>query len=193
MLNDNQYPPSFYDPIIQKTLTRLVSGVDDAEKDETRKPFLVFLQYRGKCSEEFSKDIQGICMKPDSAFQLEVKVIFTLKKLKSVLPPLKEPVSKMLKSGVVYHIKCPGCETCYVGQTVRHLLYRFREHVKNPGPLRDHFSACGEVLLEENVSILTVASDNERLMLFEALFIKDLAPALNTKEEFRSRNLSLKF
>ena len=60
MLNDNQYPPSFYDPIIQKTITRLVSGVDDVEKDETKKPFLVFLQYRGKCSEEFSKDIQNI-------------------------------------------------------------------------------------------------------------------------------------
>ena len=193
MLNANQYPPSFYEPIIQKTITRLVSRIDDSEKDESKKPFLVFLQYRGKCSEEFSKDIQDICMKPDSAFQLEVKVIFTLKKLKSVLPPLKEPVSKMLKSGVVYHIKCPGCETCYVGQTARHLLYRFREHVKNPGPLRDHFSTCGEVLLEENISILTGASDDERLMLFEALFIKELAPGLNTKEEFRSRNLSLKF
>ena len=92
-----------------------------------------------------------------------------------------------------FSINLAFCKLSSRCQTARRLLYRFREHVKNPGPLRDHFSACGEVLLEENVSILTVASDNERLMLFEALFIKDLAPALNTKEEFRSRNLSLKF
>ena len=48
-------------------------------------------------------------------------------------------------------------------------------------------------MLEENISILTVASDDERLLLMEALFIKQLAPGLNTKEEFRSKNLSLKF
>ena len=40
---------------------------------------------------------------------------------------------------------------------------------------------------------MTAASDDERLMLLEALFIKELAPGLNTKDEFRSRNLSLKF
>ena len=35
---------------------------------------------------------------------------------------LKAPVEMPLKSGVVYKIHCPRCNSCYVGQTSRHLL-----------------------------------------------------------------------
>ena len=132
-------------------------------------------------------------MKPNAAFQFPIKIVFTLKKLKSVLPPLKENVSKMLKSGVVYNIICPGCEASFVGQTPRHLLHRFREHKNNPGPVNEHFVQCGESLEDENITILTVSSNEEKLMILEALFIKEMKPRINTKEEFRSRNLSIKF
>ena len=133
--------------------------VMNLDKDETKDPFLLFLQYRGKCSDEFSKDIQNICMKPNAAFQFPIKIVFTLKKLKSVLPPLKEKVSKMLKSNVVYNIICPGCEASYVRQTARQLLHRFREHKNNPGSVNEHFVQYGESLVDENITILTVSSN----------------------------------
>ena len=50
------------------------------------------------------------------------KVIFTLRKLKTVLPSLKEPVERNLKSGVVYKITCSHCEVCYVSKTTN-LMY----------------------------------------------------------------------
>ena len=48
-----------------------------------------------------------------------------VRKLKTTLPSLKPPVKKELRSRVIYKITCPGCTSCYVGQTRRHLVTRF--------------------------------------------------------------------
>ena len=120
-------------------------------------------------------------------------MIFTLKKLKTALPPLKEPVPSLLKSGVVYQLECPSCKAGYVGETLRHLTHRFREHRINEGPLRRHLKNCNTDLQIDNVKILATASNQEKLMTLEALFIRDLKPSLNTKDEFKSRKLRIKF
>ena len=118
----------------------------------------------------------------------------TLDKTKNLLPSLKPYVPKMFQSNVVYKISCPRCESSYVGQTTRHLQQRFREHVGNKGPLKSHFTECGINPTEDDVSILGKPKRGEyRLLTLEALFIKDLAPVLNTKDEYRSRTLTLKF
>ena len=48
-------------------------------------------------------------------------IIMTLRKLKAVLPSLKPPVEKMLKSGPVYRLTCLRCSACYIGETSRNL------------------------------------------------------------------------
>ena len=77
-----------------------------------------------------------------------------------------------------------------------HIQQRFREHVGNKGPLKlkSHFTECGISATEDDVSILGKPKRGEyRLLTLEALFIKELAPVLNTKDEYRSRTLTLKF
>ena len=86
---------------------------------------------------------------------------------------LKEPVADVLKSGVVYQIKCPGCSASYVGETVRHLLHRYREHKVNKGPLRTHFQSCKADPGDEDIKVLTTSSNQEKLLILEALFIRD--------------------
>ena len=94
----------------------------------------------------------------------------------------------------MYKIICPRCNSSYVGQTVRHLQQRFKEHVGNKGPLRSHFETCAITPTEDNVSIIGRTSRGDgRLLTLEALFIKELTPVLNTKDEYRSRTLTLKF
>ena len=121
------------------------------------------------------------------------KIIMTTTKTKSVLPSLKPAVPKMLQSNVVYKIDCPGCNSSYVGQTVRHLQRRFQEHIGNKGPMKSHFESC-QIKSPSNdiIKILDRSSSLPSLLTLEALYIKH-KPKLNTKDEYRSRTLTLKF
>ena len=103
------------------------------------------------------------------------------------------PVPKMLRNNVVYQITCPRCGSSYVGQTVRHLQQRFREHVGNKGPMKSHFESCGITPTDDIIYIICSTDGVMDTSTLEALFIKERAPVLNTKDEYRSRTLTLKF
>ena len=55
---------------------------------------LIFLQYRGKATENFERALRRI--------NAPCKIITTIKKMKTVLPSVKAPVEKAMKSGLVY-------------------------------------------------------------------------------------------
>ena len=118
LLEDNQYPPHFYERIIDNTIKKLVKPeVNQLEKDDEGdhvKEKMVFVQYRGRVSGKVKDSLKRI--------NAPSRIVFTIRKLKTVLPSLKPPMEMSLKSRVVYHIKCSGCEACYVGQTDRHLI-----------------------------------------------------------------------
>ena len=146
--------------------------------------FNFFLNYRGKITDTFVTDVKKLnpplCM------------VITLTKTKNCLPNLKTHVSDMFKSNVVYKIKFSQCQLCYVGQTARHLATRYREHVSPRGLLRKHFDKPNYPFFRQLVSILGRAK-GEKLLTLEALFIEEVKPKLNTKDEYRSRELKLKF
>ena len=119
--------------------------------------------------------------------------IMTLRKLKTTMPSLKPPVNKMIRSGVVYQISCSRCTACYVGQTSRHLQTRIREHTKNQGPVKTHLHQCKTTITEEHIDILSSTSRGEsHLLTLEALYIQELDPKINTKDEYRSRTLTMR-
>ena len=107
------------------------------------------------------------------------------------MPSVKPPVEKLLKSKVVYKIPCSRCDACYVGQTTRHLITRFKEHKKN-GPVGAHIRSCGDIT-SGNVDILDRTNRSAgHLMTLEALHIKAIKPCLNTNDEYKSRALIIK-
>ena len=205
MLIKNQYPPSFFEPIIHQTLTKIIqpnpetdneeddddssktveNDTDNEKTERDKDAFKLFVQYRGKSTEHFARALHH-CQAPCT-------VIMTLRKLKTVMPSLKPPVEKDLRSGVVYQITCPRCQACYVGQTGRHLITRFGEHKNRKGPVKTHFAQCQVTVDMNNVEILASTQKGERYLLtLEALFIRDIKPVLNTKDEYRSRTLRIK-
>ena len=212
ILKNNQYPLSFIEPIINSTLNKLIgfdenknnmSGVDDNSSENSyndisldsnacmnqfkeKDKFMFFLQYRGKITDKLSLSFKKL--------NAPCKVIMTMYKTKQTLPSLKPLVPKMLQSNVVYKIVCPRCESSYVGQTARHLQQRFREHVGNKGPVKSHFDSCNVTPNNDLISVLSRTHKGEsRLLTLEALFIKEIIPVINTKDEFKSRTLTLKF
>ena len=120
------------------------------------------------------------------------RVIMTLVKTKSEVSALKTPVPHMLQNNLVYQIKCPGCSASYVGQTSRLLQQRFKEHMGFRGLIKNHFEICGTSPSEDQVKILG-KNRGDKLMSLEALFIHRLKPTLNSKDEYKSRVLKLKF
>jgi len=208
MLERNQYPPNFYEPIINQTLNDILvaanqpedrAGVNDSStttsppnvvsptsrQEETPKR-AIFIQYRGKCTEDFARSLHK-CQAPCS-------IIMTLRKLKTTLPSLKPPVEKFLRSGVVYEINCASCNAAYVGQTARHLRTRFWEHQKKDAPVRKHMDRCEFKCTMDNVNILASSARGEHhLKTLEALFIEERSPTMNTQEDFRNRSLTIKW
>ena len=187
IFTQNQYPASFTEPIIHETLENIVLK---KHKDELSKEELdmhkLFLVYRGKASEHFAKELKKL--------NTPCKIIFKLQKLKNVLPSLKPPVDKMFKSRVVYQIKCPSCTASYVGQTTRHLTTRLGEHKSRKGPVKEHFNKCQSTVNHQCVSILDSCVNNDSFLLtLEAIWIREINPKINTKDESKSRELIIKF
>ena len=70
----------------------------------------MFIQYRGKSTEYYAPALHNL--------EVLCTVVMTLRKAKTVLPPLKPPVEKELQSGIIYKIECPRCQACYVGEVL---------------------------------------------------------------------------
>ena len=129
ILKRNQYPPTFYEPIIKKTLDTIIGTEHKPEEPSSEsilktKKYPLINQYRGKCTEDYARALHRYnapC------------IIMTLRKLKTVLPSLKPPVEKIFKSGIVYKLTCPSCLVCYVGQTSRHYANSLQRTHKNTG------------------------------------------------------------
>ena len=186
ILRKNQYPESFVDPIFKNTLNKCLQNAVQQMEDEEEEKKMLFVEYRGTISDQFKNSV--------SRLDIPCRVIFTLKKLKQVLPSLKPSTDKSLKSGVVYQITCPRCMSRYVGQTRRHLLTRIKEHGRPKAPVSMHMESYQHKLSMDDVTILASKSKSaDHLMTLEALFIEQLHPKLNTNDEYKSRSLFIKF
>ena len=112
----------------------------------------------------------------------------------SSLSTLKAKVPDEIASRVVYKITCPSCHACYVGQTDRHSCTRFGEHkTRRSEPVRKHFEPCAKRLASfSDMSILHRTTKSIAFLeTLEALYIREIKPTLNTRDEWRSRELTI--
>ena len=81
----------------------------------------------------------------------------------------------------------------YLDKSCRHLTDRLEEHKSKANePVRRHFTTCGvdRVEIMNNTEVLqTVVGTSFHLSIMEALYIRELKPAINTKDEYRDYNL----
>ena len=99
---------------------------------------------------------------------------------------------RYLTSRVVYEICCPGCYSCYVGQTVRYLITRKIEHLRDSVPVGSHLKECGADTAAVEARILDRCLDTNKILTLGELYISRRRPALNTHEEYRQRYLTVK-
>ena len=195
ILEINQYPPTFYEPIIRESLEKIVSDNVDQQVDRpistdqsvATGKHMIFVQYRGKVTEDYARALHKL--------NTPCTVVMTMRKLKTILPSLKPAVEKRIRSRVVYTFQCPCCEACYVGATTRHICTRLREHLKPSAVVGKHLKACGarKITIEEVEILATSMKSENHLFTLEALFIRERNPTINTKDEWKRKELTIKF
>ena len=193
ILERNQYPRHLQGNIIKDTINQLRmkvqrkghrynAGVAVKQQENTEKQQFA-LQYRGHISNDFVKKLNKIHPK---------QTIFTTRKLKSCLPSLKSSFDKDLKSHVVYELTCNGCKSIYVGQTCRHITTRVAEHAKAHSLMGVHAIEGNGDKIAFQWKILDQRSNQSKLMTLEALYIRTLKPAINMRDEYRTREMTMK-
>ena len=156
------------------------AGVAVKQQKNTEKHQFV-LQYRVNSSNEFVKKLNKIH---------PVQTIFTTRKLKSCLPSPKSSFDKYRKSHLDYELFCYGCKSIYVVQTCRHITTRVAELAKADSPMGIHASECNGDKTAFQWKILDQCGNKSKLMTLEALYIRTLKPAINTRDEYRTRELT---
>ena len=121
---------------------------------------------------------------------MSVKLIFTSYKIGPAFSA-KCDLQYNLKSNVIYKYKCAGCNSCYIGETTRHLSSRIDEYLKKNSTSHiykhihkniDCFISCDNACF----SILYTAPTNFQLKLKEGLHIIWGNPDLNEQVKYIS-------
>ena len=123
--------------------------------------------------------------------EVNAPVVPVICKINPFVSSLKPKIPEEIVSRVVYQNKCPSCQACYVGQTSRHILTRYKEHTRPSAPVRKHFDNCAVSLSFDNMDVLKSSARGEaHLLTMEALYIEEMKPIINTRDEYRSRALT---
>ena len=97
---------------------------------------------------------------------------------------LVHPIDKndiLKKSGVIYGYKCGrvDCEDEYIEESGRTFAERFREHLRLPSPIYDHFKTISHEVSLDNFSIVDSDDQSMTRTIREAMLIWGNDPSLN--------------
>ena len=90
---------------------------------------------------------------------------------KRTTPKDQDPIPK--NSGDIYRYKCGRveCDEEYIGESSRTFEELFREHLKVPSQIHDHYNITGHNVTIENFSIVGREDQNLIRTIQEALYI----------------------
>ena len=171
-----------------KKLKNLEVKASEPRNDKWLKdsPPVLTIQYRGNPSQPLAAKVRLIS---------GAQIILTTRKLKKCMPSLKTSFVRELRSKMVYKLTCSGCNSTYVGQTVRYLATRVDEHRKGDSPVGQHLLECRKKVggtAELKSEIIDQTANTHKLLTLEALHIWRERTKITTRDEFRSRELTLK-
>ena len=120
--------------------------------------------------------MKNVCSK--HGVQVHYKGGNTIKSL-LMAPKYKDHITK--KSGIIYRFKCNRveCDDEYIGESSRTFEERFREHLKVPSQIYDHYNITGHNTTIENFSIVEREDQNLIRAIKEAIYIGVNNPSLN--------------
>ena len=130
----------------KKTNTNQVMTNKTNKRGSNNKPMIVVPYIQG-----IGDSCKNICRK--QGVNMYFKRGNTIKDL--VVHP-KDRDTILQKIGVIYRFRCGrvNCEEEYIGESSRTFAERFREHMKAPSPIHDHYNITGHEVSLDNFSIV---------------------------------------
>ena len=110
--------------------------------------------------------------------------------MKKSLSGLKSGFLNDLRSHAVNKISCNGCNSICLGQTARHITTRMGKHSKPDKTFNEHLPKCTGDRTSFQWEIIDQFTNIGKLMISD---IRRCKPALNTRDEFPSRQLTMKY
>ena len=186
----NGYPSSLIDRLTRTFLSK-VFQVKNVVSTVPKQELCIFLPFLGPQSLRLRSRLQNYvnsCLPT-----CDLRIVFKCETRLSSFFRYKDRVKKALRSMVVYRFKCDGCNSVYIGKSIRHLSVRVAEHVgvsaltgkdisTQPSAICDHlrFTECGASRHSlDEFAILASASNNYALEIKESLMIHRDKPLLN--------------
>ena len=196
-LKRNCFPSHFIDKIIKIYNEKhpfSTSSTSSSERGRDNENLRYFrLPYIGHYSKITQKRLTTIINRYCLPF--EIKLVFSQYKIKNLFS-FKDPIPSNLKSGVVYKFTCAVCNSRYIGETMRHLSTRIREHTstdKNSHIYKHFLSSpnCKPHYTDSCFTILDTANFSSTLKIKEALYINKFKPELNKQVQHFNTIFSL--
>ena len=136
----------------------------NSKNNKKNKPYIVVLYMKG-----LSESCKSICRK--HGIDMHFRGVNTIKEL---LVHPKDRDNILQKSGVIYRYKCyrANCEDEYIGESGKTFTERFREHMRAPSPIHNHFNITGHEVFLDNFGIVGREDQSMARTIREAMLIK---------------------
>ena len=184
----NGYPEKLLDKIISAFFNRICAGKSTTTNEKSQ-PLMLVLPYLGNHTKQLEKKLKKVLR--ETVPDLQVRFVFRAATRLSNLFRFKDKIPQYLSSGVIYKFTCRGCNSTYIGETIRHAKRRFEEHMgksaltgrrlANPPQtaISDHGRTCRTCPKEEDFEIIGRETVESKLRIKESLFIRRDKPGLN--------------
>ena len=194
ILQRNLYPSHLLDKVASDCIDNLsstpVNSLRSLPSLETKYFKLPFI---GNFSNVVKKKIRFLTKRYCKS--INIKLAFTSFKI-SCLFSTKDVIPSTLRSRVVYKFTCAGCNTRYIGETIRHFSTRIAEHLSKDKASHvfkhiNSSSNCKNSASSDCFVILDSANNNYELKIKEALYIDSLKPELNSQVKHYNNTIHL--
>ena len=124
----NGFPKRVRQAIVKNKLKRLnlVNNINNIENNTDIEIIWINIPYLGNTGDQLLQTLKRK-LKRHFINDVKFKVIQSTQKF-SFYTNMKNKISKLMKSYVVYQFNCPGCNKHYIGKTERNLCTRTEEH-----------------------------------------------------------------
>ena len=189
IMTKNGYPENLLDKLISSFYRKMCTETSKAAEDDSENSIQLVLPFLGNHTKRMEKKIKKILN--ETIPSLNVRFVYRTSTRLSALFRFKDRIPKYLSAGVVYKFTCGGCNSSYIGETIRHSKRRLSEHLGRSAltgkalssppvtAISQHVKTCRTEPKEDDFTILGSERNEELLKIKESLFIHRDKPSIN--------------